>query len=115
MDKLVSSVFSNPDVVTTAAEKAGDLVEGAVKSALSGKGEKGQTKAGGQAGVKVEGQAGGAGAKVEGQAGGAGAGAKVEGGGGFGLDDALSVVQGDKKDGKDGGVNIKGIMGGFGL
>ncbi|KAF6731996.1 hypothetical protein FQA47_008068 [Oryzias melastigma] len=104
MNKFVSGVFSNPDVVTTAAEKAGDLVEGAVKSALSGKGEKGQTKAGGQAGAKVEGQAGGA-----------GAGAKVEGGGGFGLDDALSVVQGDKKDGKDGGVNMKGIMGGFGL
>lgn len=69
-----------------------------MKSALSGKGEKGQTKAGGQAGVKVEGQAGGA-----------GAGAKVEGGGGFGLDDALSVVQGDKKDGKDGGTFFREI------
>ncbi|XP_004077065.1 circumsporozoite protein isoform X1 [Oryzias latipes] len=116
MDKLKSMIGSNPDAVEQAGKKAGQMVEQAVKSALSGKdGQKGKTKAGGQAGPKVEGQGGGkAGVKVEGQGGGQ-AGVKVEGQGGgqagvkvegqkggaeakkqgegdFDLDDALSAI-----------------------
>ncbi|XP_004077063.1 uncharacterized protein LOC101172678 [Oryzias latipes] len=100
MDMIKSMVGSNPEVVEQAGKKAGQMVEQAVKSALSGNdGQKGQTEAGGQAGVKVKGQAGGAEAKVEGE-------------GGFGLDDALSAI-GGKKENKEGGS--KGFLGSFGL